>query len=139
MATRPAIAPLPAMPMSKVRVRSHISATAARTPNDPASVVIITISGNRPSRVLSVEPGLKPYHPSHRMKIPIPNSGMLWPGIACGVPSLAYFPRRGPSSSRTASAAAAAVTSTTIEPAKSCTWMSVRSQPSLKIQWATSG
>ena len=49
-----------------------------------------------------------------------PNSGMLWPGIARGLPSLPYLPFLGPSSSRTASAPVAPMRWTAVEPAKSC-------------------
>ena len=101
--------------------------------------MIIAIVPKRPSSAVSVEPGLKPNQPSHRISTPSPKSGMLWPGIARGRPSLPYLPRRGPSCSRIASAAAAAQTSTTIEPAKSWTWISEASQPPPKIQCATTG
>ena len=49
----------------------------------------------RPSSAPSVEPGLNPNQPSHRMSTPRPNSGMLWPGIARGLPSAPYLPWRG--------------------------------------------
>ena len=127
------------MPMSKVLVFQYMMIIAVVTPALPASWVIIAISGKRPSRALSVEPGLKPNQPSHRISTPRPNSGMLWPGIARGAPSEAYLPRRGPSCSRIASAADAPQTSTTIEPAKSWTWIVCASQPPPKIQCATTG
>ena len=78
------------------------------------------ISGKRPSSAFSVEPGLNPNQPSHRISTPSPKSGMLCPGIARGSPFLPYLPRLGPRCSSTASAPVAPIRWTAVEPAKSC-------------------
>ena len=117
----------------------YITATAAITPAAAARLVTIAISGKRPSSALRPEPGLKPNQPSHRISTPRPKSGMLWPGIARGLPSGPYLPRRGPSSSSTASAPVAPIRWTTVEPAKSCTENCTASQPPPKIQCAPIG
>ena len=80
MATSAAIAPLPAMPMSIFFVLKYAVKMPERTPAQAASWVTRSTSVKRPSVALSVEPGLKPNQPSHRMKMPSPKSGMLWPG-----------------------------------------------------------
>ena len=120
IATSAAIAPLPAMPMSIAPVLILAVATAASTPAAAARLVINRISAKRPSSAFRVEPGLNPNHPSHRIRTPSPNSGMLWPGIARGLPSRPYLPFRGPSSSRAANAPLAPIRWTAVEPAKSC-------------------
>ena len=97
MATSAAIAPLPAMPMSIDFVFQRATMIAPRTPAEAAICVTSRISGKRPSSAPSVEPGLNPNQPSHRISTPSPNSGMLCPGIARGLPSLPYLPRLGPS------------------------------------------
>ena len=94
----------------------------------------IAISGKRPSIALSVEPGLKPNQPSHRISTPRPNSGIEWPGIARGLPSVPYLPRRAPSSSSAASAPVAPIRWTAVEPAKSCMPRFACSQPPPKTQ-----
>ena len=146
IATSPAIAPLPAIPMSIVPVFSLAVATAASTPKAAARLVMIRISAKRPSSAFSVEPGLNPNQPSHRISTPRPNSGMLWPGIARGLPSFPYLPFRGPSSSSAASAPVAPIRWTAVEPAKSCMpTMPVPSQspvcrkPPPNTQWAPIG
>ena len=54
---------------------------------------------------------------------------MLCPGIARGLPSAPYLPRRGPSSSSAASAPVAPIRWTAVEPAKSCMPTLAWSQP----------
>ena len=66
--------------------------------------------------------------------MPRPTSGMECPGIARGLPRASYFPRRGPSRSRAASAPVAPIRWTTVEPAKSCMPAFLASQPPPKIQ-----
>ena len=68
---------------------------------------------------LIVEPGLKPNQPSHRTKSPMTASDMLCPGMARGLPSLPYFPMRGPKIIAPASAAQPPTECTTVSPAKS--------------------
>ena len=129
MATSAAIAPLPAMPMSIDFVFQRAVTSAPSTPAAAASCVTSRTSGKRPSSALSVEPGLNPNQPSHRISTPRPNSGMLCPGIARGSPFLPYFPRLGPSCSSTASAPVAPIRWTAVEPAKSCMPRLACSQP----------
>ena len=129
MATSAAIAPLPAMPMSIDPVFQRAVMSAPSTPAAAASWVTSRISGKRPSIALSVEPGLNPNQPSHRISTPRPNSGMLCPGIARGSPFLPYLPRRGPRCSSTASAPVAPIRWTAVEPAKSCMPRLACSQP----------
>ena len=63
-----------------------------------ASIVLTTTKLMRRSVPDSVEPGLKPNQPKARMNVPSTTIGMLWPGIACGLP-LTYLPMRGPMTS----------------------------------------
>ena len=140
MATRPAIAPLPIMPTSSVLSTSWVSSSAPMTPPAAPRFVTATTSAKRPSAVPSVEPPLKPNQPSQRISTPRPNSGMLWPGIARGLPSGPYLPLRGPRKISAASAAVAPVRCTTEEPAKSCTPEPISAnRPPPKPQWAMSG
>src|SRR5207248_10910667 len=76
IATRAAIAPLHAMPMSGLRVLSQIVVRAPTTPQAAAMFVTSTMSAKRmlPAwpvelSALSVEPGLKPNQPNHRLKV----------------------------------------------------------------------
>ena len=94
----------------------------------------------------SVEPGLKPYQPNHRMKVPSTTRLALWPGIGFTLPA-SNRPMRGPSTVAPASAAAPPTMCTTPQPAKSTTPMpsigsleKAESQPSLlQIQCTTTG
>jgi hypothetical protein len=140
IATRPAIAPLPTMPTSSFLVSSQIRSAAPMTPPTAPMFVTAMTSPNAASVVPNVEPPLKPNQPSQRIRTPRPNSGMLWPGIARGLPSGPYLPLRGPSSRRQASAAVAPVRWTTEEPAKSCTpEPTLESRPPPHAMWAISG
>ncbi len=87
---------------------------------------------------LMVEPGLKPNQPSQSTNRPITASDMLWPGMALGLPSLPYFPMRGPRISAPDSAAQPPTEWTALSPAKSIkpNWFS---QPPPQIQWPTMG
>ena len=110
------------------------------TPAAAARFVTTTISAKRPSAVPSVEPGLNPNQPSHRIRTPRPKIGIEWPGIARGLPSGPYLPLRGPSRSSAANAPVAPERWTTVEPAKSCTPLPTEARkPPPKIQWAISG
>ena len=97
------------------------------------------MSPKRPPTAWSVEPGLNPNQPNHRISTASPTSGMLWPGITLGLPSRPYLPCRGPSRSRAAKAPVAPIRWTTVEPAKSCMPKVFTSQPPPKIQWLTIG
>src|SRR3989475_12692694 len=82
-------------------------------------MVLVAITPMRRSDPASVEPGLKPNHPKHRMKVPTRAMGMLWPGIALADPAGLYLPRRGPGGAAAASAIIPPAICTTDEPAKS--------------------
>src|SRR5438876_10503458 len=82
-------------------------------------MVLVAITPMRKSDPASVDPGLKPNHPKHRMNVPTSAMGRLWPGIAFADPSLLYLPRRGPRSQAPTSAITPPVICTTDEPAKS--------------------
>ena len=114
-------------------------AIAPTTPAAAARLVTTTTSAKRPPTAPRVEPGLNPNHPNHRMNTARPTSGMLWPGITLGLPSLPYLPWRGPSSSSAAKAPVAPMRCTTVDPAKSCIPMLWASQPPPKIQCDTIG
>src|SRR5918998_4859147 len=103
IATRPAIAPLPAMPTSSDLVLSQTIASAPTTPAAAASCVLSATSAKATPSVVKVEPALNPYQPTQRMTTPRPTSGIECPGIARGRPSLPYLPERDPSSSSAAS------------------------------------
>src|SRR2546427_682898 len=77
-----------------------MTASAASTPAAAARLVTTTISAKRPPTAARVEPGLKPNQPSQRMNTPRPTSGIECPGIARGLPSESYLPRRGPDAHR---------------------------------------
>ena len=113
--------------------------SAAITPAAAARLVTTTTSAKRLPIAPSVEPGLKPNQPSQRMSTPRPTSGIEWPGMARGLPSGPYLPRRGPSSSSAAKPPVAPIRWTTVEPAKSCMPTFTWSQPPPKIQWLSTG
>ena len=66
--------------------------------------------------------------------MPSPKSGMLWPGIARGLPSGPYLPRRAPRCSSAARPPVAPMRWTAVEPAKSCMPRLACSQPPPKTQ-----
>ena len=89
MATRPAIMPLPTMPMSIVFSLSCDAAKAPITPPAAPSSVTTATSASRPSVAPSVEPGLKPNQPKNRMMIPRPDQRH---GVTRDHPRLAVRP-----------------------------------------------
>ena len=118
IATRPARVPLRVMPTSGFPNFTHAVIIAKTAPAAAARLVFTAI---RAVEVLAavVEPGLKPNQPNQRMKTPSVARGMLWPGIAVGLPSFVYLPRRGPRQMAPARAAHPPIEWTTVEPAKS--------------------
>ncbi len=76
MATRPAIMPLPTIPMSIVRCISCVVMNAPITPPAAPSMVTIATSAKRTSPAPSAEPGLNPNQPTNRIRMPRPTSGM---------------------------------------------------------------
>src|SRR3954452_13165847 len=140
MAKSAAIAPLTVMPMSNVRVMAQIVAMAPIKPAAAARVVTTTKTENRPQTAPSVDPGLKPNQPNHRIRTASPTYGIECPGITLGRLSRPeYLPWRGPSRSRAAKAPVAPIRWTTVEPAKSCMPKFADSQPPPKIQCETIG
>ncbi len=138
MATSAAMAPLAVMPMSGLPIIAQAVIMAASTPATAAMFVTRAISAKLRSMALSVLPGLKPNQPSQRMTTPRSASGILWPGMGFGLPSLPYLPILGPRATAPTSAEVAPSRWTTVEPAKSC-MPSCESQPPPQIQWPTTG
>ena len=80
-------------------ITSHEVTTAPSTPAAAARFVLSATYEKKPTppkSTLSVEPGLKPNQPNHRMITPSVTNAMLCPGIAFGLPSAPNFPIRGP-------------------------------------------
>ena len=101
--------------------RIHIQRVAANAPVAEASMVLVATTPMRRSVPASVEPALKPNHPKARMNVPMTAMGMLCPGIGLGLPSLLYFPVRGPIIHAATREMTPPVMCTTEDPAKS-TW-----------------
>ena len=103
--------------------------------------------------ILRTEPGLKPYQPTQRMKVPSTTRAALWPGMAMGRPEASKRPVRGPTMAAPMRPAIPPVMWTTPEPAKSCmptplskselpslSVFQLQSQPGVsQIQWTTTG
>src|SRR5512139_1244441 len=98
-----------------------------------ASIVFVATTPIRRSEPARVEPALNPNQPKARMKHPTMAIGMWCPGMAFGVPSLLYLPRRGPRIFPPTRARTPPVMWTTEEPAKStCPCPSPKLLPSLE-------
>src|SRR5712692_667659 len=93
--------------------------TEAAAPERIVTAAISPIRGLPLHEAPSVLPGLKPNQPKARMKQPIAAMFRLGPGIGLGVPSLLYWPKRGPSTTAAARPAQPPCECTTPEPAKS--------------------
>ena len=97
----------------------------------------------------SIEPGLNPYQPNQRMKVPRTTSGAECPGMSMALPSESKRPMRGPTIMAPMRPAIPPVMWTAQEPAKSTMPMprsrgvfvlKADSQPSPdQIQWMTTG
>ena len=118
--------------MSQAVAVAEIAAAAA------AMLVVTAMRAMSPAAAAIVLPGLKPNHPNQRTSTPSVADVMLWPGIGFTVPSLAYFPMRGPSIMTPASAAQPPTEWTTVEPAKSH-MPAFASHPPPQIQWPVIG
>ena len=97
MATRPARAPLTVMLKSGFPCQIQAVSVAASRPAAQDMLVVTTIWEIETASAAIVLPGLKPNQPSQRIKPPRKARAMLWPGMACTLPSGRYFPKRGPS------------------------------------------
>src|SRR6188472_4069188 len=130
------------MPVSHFRERGYTKNNDDSPAAHAASVVLAATRPIPPATIAdSVEPGLKPYHPNHRITPPSDARIMSWPGGMPPPSRLNLRPRRGPSAIAPASATIAPTVWTTVEPAKSRNGVSiVASQPSgPQIQWPTIG
>src|SRR3954453_17801569 len=106
--------------VSHFLVRKYIRRIAARPPVHAARVVLVA---TRPTPALSmrdsVEHGLKPYQPNHRIKPPM-TAMVRWCGGMGPPPSrLNLRPSLGPSMIAPAIATQPPIECTTVEPAKS--------------------
>ena len=130
--TNPARAPLRLEARPNRPKSGRATITAASSPLAAARLVLaktllITTASTGVARA-NCEPPLNPNQPSHRIKTPRVTTSTLEGGVAFTLPSGRNLPRRGPTTSRAASAADPPVTCTTVEPAKS--WKSLSaSQP----------
>ena len=95
MATRPAKAPFKLMPASGFPNFIQAVTMAKIAPAAAARLVLTKIIAISLLAAV-VEPGLKPNHPTQRMKTPKAAKGMLCPKIGFMLPSLVYLPNRGP-------------------------------------------
>src|SRR5215471_4087074 len=106
--------------MSHFLLRPHAANIAIKPPAQAARVVLAA-TRPMPSKSIadSVEPGLNPYQPNHRIKPPeqaiVKSCGIIGPPPS----RLNFRPRRGPSTSEPASAIKPPIECTTVEPAKS--------------------
>ena len=106
-ATRPATQPFAASEASGLPKRARVTARDAKPADNPDREVLTPTSATTPGSLpaKSIAPAeFNPSQPIHAARHPIRTKTPLWPGIAVGVPSSEYFPRRGPRIHATASA-----------------------------------
>src|SRR3954452_17005936 len=105
--------------VSHFLVRKYIRRIAARPPVHAARVVLVA---TRPAPALSmiesVEHGLKPYQPNHKMSPPITAIVRSWGNIGPPPSRLNLRPRRGPKQIAPAIETQPPIECTTVEPAK---------------------
>src|SRR6187431_799 len=77
----------------------------------------------------SVEPGLKPYQPNHRITAPMAATLMSCGGVGPPPSFLNFRPRRGPRKTAPQKAMTAPTVCTTVEPAKSRNQMPSATMP----------
>ena len=120
IATRPPRNPFTDIPRSHVFVRGYTQNIATRPPAHAARVVFVA-TRPIPSKSIadSVEPGLNPYQPNHRITPPI--AAIVRSCGANGPPPsrLNRRPSRGPRTIAPARATAPPTVCTTVDPAKS--------------------
>src|ERR1017187_9679911 len=107
LATSPPTHPLAQREASGLPKRKRLIATVASRPAAADNVVLTAMSTARPGSapVKSIAPAaFKPNHPSHVRKQANATTTASWPGMAAGMPCIAYLPRRGPKIQVTASA-----------------------------------
>ena len=71
-----------------------IAAEPPIAPATLASIVLTTTVASRKSVPDNVDPALNPNQPNARINVPATTIGILWPGMARGLPST-YLPMRG--------------------------------------------
>ena len=99
LATNPPTNPLAQREASGRPKRARVMAAAASAAMAAASMVSMATPATAPGATPanSIEPAqFRPNHPSSARKQPNRTSTALWPGMAAGVPSMPYLPRRGP-------------------------------------------
>src|SRR5581483_8566428 len=106
-AASPATQPLAVREASGLPNRRFVTTAVAKAAAPAPNIVFTAISGNwRGSmplnRIAAAE--FNPVHPIHASRQPNRTSTALCPGIAVGIPSLVYLPRRGPTSQTITSA-----------------------------------
>mmetsp|Transcript_15770 Transcript_15770/g.42385 ORF Transcript_15770/g.42385 Transcript_15770/m.42385 type:complete len:207 (+) Transcript_15770:696-1316(+) len=121
MDTRPARAPLSVCSRSRL---CRMSLARARLVIAPAAAAIVVVAAARETTLPrpmmpSAEPGLKPYQPTQRMKVPSAWSVAECPGISMTLPSASNLPRRGPTKKAPSSALRPPTMCTAPQPAKS--------------------
>ena len=121
--TSPAKIPLSVSDSEGLPYLSHVTIMVA-TP--PAAAARFVVRNTWEMAVLFISPlaanwlpGLNPNHPSHNMNTPSAANVRLCPGMARLLPSLLYFPRRGPSAMAPINANTPPTLCTMAEPAKS--------------------
>jgi len=117
-ATRPAKAPLSAIPISVSFVLIAEYRSAETAPAAPPRVVFTATFATSPFAI-STDPPLNPYHPNQSINVPIVASGMLCPGIAFALPDLENFPYLGPSTIAPVSAIQPPSACIAVDPARS--------------------
>ena len=65
-------------------------------PAAAAKQVVTSVSDVNSGSADKTDPPLNPNHPSQRIKTPAAARGILWPGIALGLPSSPNLPIRAP-------------------------------------------
>ena len=133
----------------RVALNAFSRHTQVMPPTQAESVVVIATRpatrGSSSVEIEAVEPQLKPYQPTHRMKVPSTCSTDECPGIGTVRPELSKRPERGPTIVAPMSAHRPPVQCTTPEPAKSIMHLlelgfEHESQPVVDhTQWAITG
>src|SRR5947209_12349376 len=97
MATRPPRKPFTDIPRSHFFDLGYTKTTATR-PAEHAARVVLAATRPMPAKSMadSVEPGLKPYQPNHRMTPPRAPMVRSWAGMGPPPSPFHLRPRRGP-------------------------------------------
>mmetsp|Transcript_2793 Transcript_2793/g.6691 ORF Transcript_2793/g.6691 Transcript_2793/m.6691 type:complete len:208 (-) Transcript_2793:801-1424(-) len=123
-ATRPARMPLHSGGRSTcLYLRKHIRMAASPPPEAARVVPTATFSARstKPPERARVEPGLNPYQPNQRIRVPRPTKAELWGCMVCILPSASKRPILGPRMAAATKAMHPPTMCTTELPAKSTT------------------